>query len=100
MATRSEAFRAAQQRHQSKEARKRAGDHAVKKARIKRKLHAHENVHASKKATVALEPHEKGKRPSRKSTRSSANRSKFDTNTELRGERSISRPESRFQRNK
>jgi len=93
MATRSEQFHADAQRHASKKSRKRAAEHAVKKSRVKRKLKAHENVRAGKKATVALE---KG---SRKSTRKSANRSKFDAPIEIRGERTHATPTER-QRNK
>jgi hypothetical protein len=101
MATRSEAFHANQQRHPSKQAKKRLADHMAKKDRIKRKLHAHENVHAGKKATVALElPPKSGKRPSRKSTRSSANRSKFDSATEHRGGMAHASPEGRFRNGK
>lgn len=97
MATRSERFHAEEQRHASKRAKKRAAEHDAKKARIKRKLHAHENVHAGNKATVALEPRPaKGKRPSRKSSRKSANRSKFDTSQELRSEAKKATPEARY----
>jgi hypothetical protein len=100
MATRSEAFRANQQRHRSKQAKKRAAEHAAKKDRIKRKAGAHENVHARKKATTALEAHPKGKRPSRKSTRGSANRSKYDSSIERRGEMTHATPEARFRNRK
>ena len=95
MATRSEQFHAAAQKHASKKSRKRAAEHAVKKARVKRKLKAHENVHAAKKATVALE-----KGGSRKSTRKSANRSKFDAPNEVRGERAHATPEERYRNKK
>ncbi len=95
MATRSELFHAAEQRHQSKRAKKKAAEHATKGARIKRSLHAHLNEHAANKATVALEPRRKG-RPSRKSSRKSANRSKYDVNVELRGEMSKATPSARY----
>jgi hypothetical protein len=94
MATRSEQFHADAQRHPSKKSRKRAAEHAVKKARVKRKTKAHENVRAGKKATVALQP------GSRKSTRKSANRSKFDAAIEVRGERAQGTPEARFRNQK
>lgn len=94
MATRSEQFHAAAQKHPSKKSRKRAAEHATKKARVKRKLKAHENVRAGKKATVALQP------GSRKSTRKSANRSKFDAPIEVRGERTHATPEERFRNKK
>jgi len=95
MATRSEQFHAEAQRHPSKKSRKRAADHAAKKGRSKRKLKAHENVHAGKKATVAIE-----KGGSRKSTRKSANRSKFDAPSEVRGERTHATPEERYRNKK
>ncbi len=102
MATRSERFHAEEQRHPSKRATKRTKDHEAKKTRVKRALHAHENVHAGKKATVALEarPTNKGKRPSRKSSRKSANRSKFDTSQELRSEARKASPDARFRSGK
>jgi len=96
MATRSELFRAQQERHRTKRATKRAKDHADKKSRAKRSEHAHENVRAAKRATVALEPRKTKGRPSRKSTRSSANRMKSDVNvSELRTERTHATPEAR-----
>lgn len=94
MATRSEQFHADAQRHASKKSRKRAADHATKKARKKREVKAHENARAARKATVALE---KG---SRKSTRKSANRSKFDAPTEIRGERTHATPSERHRNRK
>ena len=94
MATRSEQFHADAQRHPSKKSKKRAADHAAKKARAKRKAHAHENVRAGKKATVALES------GSRKSTRKSANRSKFDAPIEVRGERTHATPAERHRNRK
>jgi hypothetical protein len=96
MATRSERFHADEQQHASKTAKKRQAEHSLKKGRIKRALHAHENVHAAHKATVALEPRPATGRPSRKSSRKSANRAKFDANVELRGERAKVTPSSRY----
>ena len=94
MATRSEQYRAETQRHPSKQSKKKASEHAAKKSRVKRKAKAHENVRAGKKATVALES------GSRKSTRKSANRSKYDTNIVLRSERATKSPEARYRRKK
>jgi hypothetical protein len=96
MPTRSEQFRANEQRHASKKSKKKATEHATKKSRVKRKAKAHENVRAGKKATFALEPKKPGARPSRKSSRKSANRAKFDTNIELRGERTKATPTARY----
>ncbi len=101
MATRSEQFRATQQKHRSKRAAKKAKEHEVKKARPKRAEHAHENVHAAKKASVALEPRSAKGKASRKSSRGSANRGRNDVNvSELRGERSQSSPEGRYRTQK
>jgi len=94
MATRSEQFHADAQRHPSKKSRKRAADHATKKAREKRELGAHDNARAARKATFALE---KG---SRKSTRKSANRSKPAAPIEIRGERTHATPEERHRNRK
>ena len=101
MATRSEQFRAAEQRHRSKRAAKKAKEHETKKERIKRKEHAHANVRAGKKATVALEPRPAKGRPSRKSTRASANRAKSDVNvSELRAERTQATSDARYRNRK
>jgi len=94
MATRSEQFHAEAQKHPSKKSRKRAADHAAKKVRAKRKTKAHENVRAGKKATVALQP------GTRKSTRKSANRSKFDAPSEIRGERAHATSDERYRNQK
>jgi hypothetical protein len=51
-----------------------------------------EGTKAGKKASFAKETTAPGKRPSRKSTRSSANRSKPDTNLVLRSERAKNAP--------
>lgn len=96
MPTRSEQFHANEQRHASKKSKKKASQHTTKKSRVKRKLNAHKNVHAGKKATFAFEPHTPGARPSRKSTRGSANRARSDTNIELRSERTKATPTSRY----
>jgi hypothetical protein len=53
--------------------------------------------HAERKATHALEPDREG-RPSRESTRKSANRAKPDTNLNLREELQKGSPEARFRR--
>jgi hypothetical protein len=53
--------------------------------------------HAKRKATHAIEPDRKG-RPSRESTRKSANRSKPDTNLNLRENMVKGSPEARFRK--
>ncbi len=53
--------------------------------------------HAASKAPYALEPERAG-RPSRESTRKSANRAKPDTNLTLREERSKSSADTRFRK--
>lgn len=96
MATRAEKFRATQERHPTERAEKKARDHEAKTGRIKRKLHVHTNARAGKKATVALEPRPAKGRPSRKSTRASANRGRSDVAvSELRAERWHSSPKVR-----
>ena len=96
MATRSEQYRAQAQRHTTKKSKKKAAAHAAKKGRIKRKLKAHENVRAGKKATVALEPRSTTARPSRKSSRKSANRLRSDTSIEVHSEYVKATPEARY----
>jgi hypothetical protein len=100
MATRSEQYRAQAQRHPSKQSKKKSAEHASKKSRVKRKVAGRENVRAGKKATAALEPRPAKARPSRKSSRASANRMKYDTNLELRAERAKKSPESRYRSGK
>lgn len=101
MATRSELFHAEQQRHPSKTAKKRAKAQSVKKGRSKRAAHAHENAHAAKHASVALEGKSAKGRASRKSTRKSANHARSDgAVSELRAERSHATPEARFRNRK
>ena len=96
MATRAEKFRAAQERHPTERAEKKARVHETKKSRVKRALHAHPNARAGRKATVALEPRPAKGRPSRKSTRASANRGRSDVAvSELRAERWHSSPKAR-----
>ena len=70
MATRAEQFRSAQERTHRK------GRVSAKKP--KKAAWGKSKSHAADKATHALERTEPGKRPSRKSTRSSANRAKAD----------------------
>jgi hypothetical protein len=100
MATRSEQVHAEEQRHATKKSKKKSAEHATKKARTKRKLAAHENVHAGKKATYALESRSAKGKASRKSSRKSANRSKFDAPSEVRGERNHATPEARYRNRK
>ena len=96
MATRSEQFRATEARHgqsegaaQRRAARSKPGATSEQRSRSK--------VHADKKATYALEPATSG-RPSRKSTRKSANRSKPDTAFNLTEQLKKGSPEARFRR--
>ena len=74
MATQSEQFHADEQRRESEKKRKKAQRKAdAQKARARAK-----KGHTETKATYALEPTADGKRPSRKSTRKSANHAKSD----------------------
>jgi hypothetical protein len=92
MATRAEQFRAVEQKGRSAKKRRPArtkpgNPPALRKAAKK---------HAARKATYALEDKPADKRPSRKSTRSSANRAKPDTNFNLRESMQKGSPEARF----
>ena len=71
MATKAEQFRSTEERTRRKKKRV-----SIKKP--KKGAWGRSKSHAAKKATHALEPTEPGKRPSRESTRSSANRAKPD----------------------
>src|SRR5689334_3258570 len=93
MATKSERFRAKEQRAASingspkiRPERSRPGAAPGERTRAKK--------HAGRKASYALETTTTG-RPSRKSTRKSANRSKPDTNLNLRETRQKTSPEAR-----
>ena len=97
MTTKAQSKRALTERESSKshnEAR------AKKRALVTRKprLVVHENVHAGKKASYALEDHAKGTRPARKSTRKASNHVKADANLNLREQRTKSAPEARSRR--
>jgi hypothetical protein len=87
MATRSEQFRADAQRTGKK--KKRKNPEAKKPTRAK--------SHAAKKATYALEE-AGGKRPSRKSSRKSANRAKPDSGLNIREEIQKGSPERAYEK--
>lgn len=96
MATKSEKVHAEEQRHgPTPKARKRA---AAKKPRADKLGAPHENKKAGRKASYAAEAPPKTGRPSRKSTRKSANRSKPDSNLNLREERKKTAPDARFRK--
>ena len=92
MATRAERFRAREERKGPKATKGPKGAHAAK--------HTNVSKRAGHKATYALEPHAPRTRPSRKSTRSSANRSKPDANFQLREERRTRSPKARATKRK
>ncbi|WP_146646336.1 hypothetical protein [Labilithrix luteola] len=92
MATRSEARRAQSERTGVVKPQK-----ARKLAQRKAAVH-HDDARVAKKASYALEVSAKGKRPSRKSTRKSANHIKADTNLVLRSGRATRTPEARARR--
>ena len=98
MATKSERVHAEEQKHgPTPKAKKRA---KARKTRADKLSAPHENVHAGKKASYAREEPAADGRKSRKSSRSSANRSKPDTNLTLREQRAKSSPEARFRQAK
>jgi hypothetical protein len=93
MSTKAESLHAEGQRHGlTPKARKRA---KARKTRAEKLGAPHETEHAGKKASYALEVPSKDGRASRKSTRSSANRAKADSNLNLREERRKGSPENR-----
>jgi len=98
MATKSERAKAEETKKGTKP--KRARKLAQRKTDAEKHQH-HEPKAAGKKATYEKEPAPaKGKRPSRKSTRAGANRSKPDTNLNLRSERAKSSPKARARASK
>jgi hypothetical protein len=96
MATRSEQFHADEQRTSAKSHR-RAGR---TKPGVAPKNRSRAKDHAAKKATYALETTEGDKRPSRKSTRKSANRAKSDSSFNAVEELRKGSPESRFRKDR
>lgn len=98
MATKSERVKAEEAKKGTKP--KRARKLARRKTDAEKHQH-HEPIAAGKKATYEKEPaRAPGKRPSRKSTRPGANRSKPDTNVNLRSERAKSSPKARARASK
>jgi hypothetical protein len=96
MATKAEQQRAAEQRRGPTSKKRRRA--AAKKKRAEKLGAAHATKHAGKKASYALEGPSKEGKASRKSTRGSANRSRPDTNMNLREEMTKGSPESRFRK--
>lgn len=94
MATKSEKFHADEQRTGNDKAER--ADRS--KPGIPAEKRSHEKPHAEKKATYAIEP--ASDKPSRKSTRKSANRSKPDTNLNLRENLQKGSPEAKFRKEK
>jgi hypothetical protein len=98
MATKAQSLHAEEQRHGlTDKARKRK---KARKTRAEKLGAPHETKHARKKATYALEAPTAEGQSSRKSTRSSANRAKPDTNLNLREVRRNGSPENRFRKDK
>lgn len=89
MATKAEQVRA---ENEKKGVNPKRAKKAAQKKPAKTNDVAKESKATGKKATVAKETTAPGKRPSRKSTRSSANRAKPDTNLILRQERAKRAP--------
>jgi hypothetical protein len=83
----------------AKEIRKGPNAKRVKKLAQRKRHEHHEPLRAGKAATYAKEDEMPGKRPSRKSTRTSSNRSKADANLNLRSERRVRAPKTRATRN-
>ena len=92
MATRSEQYRAEQQRRGN---RKSARQASRTKPGVAPRDRSRSKAHAGKKATYALDADEKG-RPSRKSSRKSANRAKPDASLTISEALRKESPEARF----
>ncbi len=97
MATKAEAQHAdTQRRGPTAKTRKRA---RARKTTSEKGGTSHESKRAAEKATYALEPTGPvGQRPSRKSTRASANRSKPDANLKRREDRAKRAPTNRLRK--
>ncbi len=97
MATKAEQFHAEEQRlHRGKKHGKNASG---SKPGSKPSVRSAKRKHAGKKATHAIEPTTaKGTRPSRKSTRKSANRAKPDATFNLQEEQRKGSPTARFRK--
>lgn len=98
MATKAQQEHAAEQRHAASDpkrskrpSRSKPGTAPKKRSRLKKRT--------ERKATYAIEAPREG-RPSRKSTRKSANRSKPDTNFNLREQQQKGSPEARFRKSR
>lgn len=103
MSTRSEKFHAEEQRQNS--VKKSASKKTAKKAKASKpgvaaKDRTRAKKTAGKKASYALEEVKPNARPSRKSTRKSANRSKPDTAFNLTEQLKKGSPETRFAKSK
>ena len=94
MPTRGEQFRYEQERTNNKGGAKSASKQSHKKGVVVRTG----SGHVGKKATYAEEPKREHGPPSRKSSRKSANRSKPDSNLNLREEMQKGSPESTFRK--
>lgn len=92
MATRAEQFRTEEMRRGARTKTRRS------KKKPKKSEWSHESKHAASKATHAFEKTERGRRPSRESTRASANRAKGDSALNLTEEKRKGSPENRARR--
>lgn len=95
MATKAEQFHAEEQRRGGGGAR-RGKNKSGSKPGSPPRARSPEKTHAGKKATHALERTAKGQRPSRKSTRKSANRAKPDATFNRQEQQRKGSPEARF----
>lgn len=101
MATRSEQFRADEQRHSHNKPKNSGKESKVTgptKQAPRAESRPRARTHTERKAAYALEETEPGKRPSRKSSRKSANRAKPDTSFNLIEEIRKGSPKARFEK--
>ncbi len=97
MSTKSEQYRAEEQRKGPATAKRNRSGSKPGVAPAKR---SRSKTRAGKKATYAYEPTQAGKRPSRKSSRKSANRSKPDAAFNIGEEIAKTRPTARFRKDR
>ncbi len=95
MATKAEQFHADEQRHRGKGKKPRTSIKKPKKAAWSR-----ESGHAGSKATHAIEETSRGARPSRESTRASANHARSDVAMNLTEDKTRGSPENRARRSR
>lgn len=94
MATKAETFKASEQQARQRPKAKATDGAQRPSARIPEQGEGHEKTRVASKAAHELEPHSPGTRPSRKSTRDSANRVKAASPLTVRTKNRVNTPEN------